>query len=60
VNVLMRRFRRFRREADAEAMIAVVKTMDFMGRRVADAMVMKGITVKEKTEVERDRGERDS
>jgi hypothetical protein len=41
VNVLIRRFRRFRREAEAVAMIAVVRTMDFMGRRVADAMVMK-------------------
>jgi hypothetical protein len=27
------------REAEALAMIAVVRTMDFMGRRVADAMV---------------------
>jgi hypothetical protein len=54
----MRRFRRFRREAEAEAMIAVVRAMDFMGRRVADAMVVKGMTVKEKTEEERDRGER--
>jgi hypothetical protein len=39
VNVLTRRFRRFMREAEALAMIAVVRTMDFMGRRVADAMV---------------------
>jgi hypothetical protein len=48
VTVLTRRFRRFRREAEAEAMIAVVKTIDFMGRRVADAMAIKGVTGKER------------
>ena len=44
MKVFTRRFRRFMREAEALAMIAVVRTMDFMGRRVADAMVMKGMT----------------
>ena len=48
MTVLIRRFRVFRRKAEAVAMIAEVKTMDFMGRRVADAMMTKGVTEKEK------------